>query len=276
MSGEQIDIIKARVRGASHKLKGIECQDSFKISQMGEVTVLAVADGHGSDSCPHSRTGSEIAVNVFHSLMKKYCLVYSHDADSPKTLEAYFKREGNHAIAKAIENEWKSRVENNYRKRLGSGNLGDAKILPQIWKLHGTTLLGLVITPTFYFAFRLGDGDLLCINHDGVVSDLVIDEKILGVETHSLSRENAWEKSRTSTISTGEMDVGRNFAFMLSTDGFSNSYPTEEAFYRTCLDYYSAIKEHGAEIVQKNLRKWLEETSKDGSGDDITVLFAVV
>ena len=32
------------------------------------------------------------------------------------------------------------------------------------------------------------------------------------------------------------------------------------------------IKEHGAEAVQGNLKKWLTETSELGCGDDITVV----
>jgi hypothetical protein len=35
------------------------------------------------------------------------------------------------------------------------------------------------------------------------------------------------------------------------------------------------IKEHGAREVSKNLKKWLNETSEIGCGDDITVLFFV-
>ena len=62
--------------------------------------------------------------------------------------------------------------------------------------------------------------------------------------------------------------------FMLSTDGFSNSYKNEAEFERTCVDYYAMIKEHGTEAVQQSLKQWLTETSEMGCGDDITVLMA--
>ena len=60
------------VQGASHIRSGKECQDSLKKVEKDENTViLAVADGHGSDSCPYSKTGSYVAVNVCCGKAKK-------------------------------------------------------------------------------------------------------------------------------------------------------------------------------------------------------------
>ena len=54
------------VQGASHKRTNLECQDSYKRIELDDNTVImAVADGHGSNSSPYSKTGSTIAVNVF-------------------------------------------------------------------------------------------------------------------------------------------------------------------------------------------------------------------
>ena len=54
------------VQGASHKRVDMECQDSYKKIEFDDGTVImAVADGHGSKSCPYSKSGSSIAVNVF-------------------------------------------------------------------------------------------------------------------------------------------------------------------------------------------------------------------
>jgi serine/threonine protein phosphatase PrpC len=63
-------------------------------------------------------------------------------------------------------------------------------------------------------------------------------------------------------------------AFLLATDGFANSYPSDAEFLRTCAWYYAAIREHGAKTVARNLKRWLRETGESGSGDDITALFA--
>ena len=61
------------------------------------------------------------------------------------------------------------------------------------------------------------------------------------------------------------------YLYILSTDGFVNSYLTEEDFARTCREYFDMIENHGFEPVMANLEKWLSETSELGCGDDITV-----
>lgn len=62
--------------------------------------------------------------------------------------------------------------------------------------------------------------------------------------------------------------------YMLSTDGFVNSYASSEEYIKTCKDYLEMIEEHGFEAVESNLTSWLEETSELGCGDDITVVMA--
>ena len=62
--------------------------------------------------------------------------------------------------------------------------------------------------------------------------------------------------------------------YMLSTDGFANSYSSDIEFEKTCSDYFCMIREHGAATVQSNLKKWLNETSELGCGDDITMVMA--
>ena len=54
------------VKGATHARNGMPLQDSFKIDEVSEnVTIIAVADGHGSEKCSKSKNGSQIAVNTF-------------------------------------------------------------------------------------------------------------------------------------------------------------------------------------------------------------------
>jgi len=74
-----IEIRGASVQGASHKRTGKECQDSNKSLEMGDVAIFAAADGHGSEKCPFSKTGSQIAVNVFCKLMSDYCANYAKE-----------------------------------------------------------------------------------------------------------------------------------------------------------------------------------------------------
>ncbi|MCL1832365.1 MAG: protein phosphatase 2C domain-containing protein [Oscillospiraceae bacterium] len=250
-------VICASVQGASHKFNNTECQDAYKVMMFGDIVILAVADGHGSDSCPHSKTGANIAVDVFCRIMRKFCGVYVSEAG---VLEDYLSREGS-AVARGIDAAWKRAVETH-----SSDNSLNS---PTIWKQHGTTLIGAVITPTFCFALQIGDGDILRVDSQRVRA-VIACEKILGVQTHSLCHDGAWRNAVTVVE-----PCRAHTALMMSTDGFANSYPDETAFHGACREYYTAITQHGAELVQENLSGWLDETSENGSGDDITVLIAM-
>ncbi len=58
-------VIAGTERGASHTLKNIPNQDCLKYERIDNILILAVADGHGSQKCEYSDTGSKIAVEVF-------------------------------------------------------------------------------------------------------------------------------------------------------------------------------------------------------------------
>ena len=52
------------VKGATHEKNGLPLQDNCKIEEISDkITIIAVADGHGSSKCPRSDRGSLIAVN---------------------------------------------------------------------------------------------------------------------------------------------------------------------------------------------------------------------
>ncbi|WP_294411289.1 PP2C family serine/threonine-protein phosphatase [uncultured Ruminococcus sp.] len=262
------------VQGASHIRSGIECQDSHKKQICADGTVImAVADGHGSKNCPFSKTGSSIAVNVFCKIMSDYISNYS---DSFEQLITYLNREGDTKIAQEIDSQWKKRVEKIHRKNKRDIPINDEgetnKTL--IYSQYGTTLLGLVLTKVFLFAFQIGDGDIVYVSQNGV-EPVINADKILGVETHSLCKNNAWNKSITAVRRIGSDNISSSM-FMLSSDGFSNSYKNEQEFFRTCTDYYEMINTHGAKAVEENLKSWLSETSEMGCGDDITVLIAYI
>lgn len=260
------------VQGASHIRHGRECQDSLKKVERDENTViLAVADGHGSDSCPYSKTGSYVAVNVFCKILGDYLETYD---GQPELLLTFLKREGDTKVAQAIDTEWKRRIWKVHAncKREVILDAENNKDKEAIYKMYGTTLLGLVITNDFLFAFQLGDGDIVKVSETGV-QNIIEADKILGTETHSLSRPEAWKKAITYMKKQEENET-LPVMYMLSTDGMANSFKSDDEFKKTCTDYFAMIKEHGAKAVSDHLKTWLGETSELGCGDDITALFA--
>ncbi len=264
-------VFGAAVQGASHVRNGKECQDSLrKVEKDPDTVILAVADGHGSEACPYSRTGSDIAVKVFCRLMSNYLDRY---AGQPETLMTFFKREGDTKVAQEIDAEWKRRVWKRHcagRREIPTDEQGE-KDKNAVYTMYGSTLIGLVITGTFLFAFQLGDGDIMEVTEHGV-HNVIAADKILGTETHSLSRNESWKKAVTCIKRQSEPKLP--VMYMLSSDGMSNSYKSEEEFHKTCRGYYELLREHGARAVSRHLKEWLRETSELGCGDDITALFA--
>lgn len=260
------------IQGASHKRVNRECQDSHKILKYDDGTVImAIADGHGSVTCPYSKSGSSIAVNVFCKIMDDF---HSSYAAHQEALLTYLNREGDTKVAQAIDAEWKRRVlkvHTNQKRNVPLTDLGE-KNRPEIYKQYGSTLVGLMITPVFVFSFQIGDGDIGYINRNGL-SLLIENEKILGVETQSLSSIDSWKKA-VSSVWRRDIGNGLPYMLMLSTDGLSNSYKDTAEFQKTCIDYFCMIEQYGARKVAANLKRWLSETSAMGCGDDITVLIA--
>lgn len=265
------------VKGATHEKNGLPLQDNCKIEEISDkITIIAVADGHGSSKCPRSDRGSLIAVNTFCTVMKNYLLNYGKEKDGLTNLVTFLNREGDMRFAQDICEEWQARVKQSYYKNKAenvkdnNGNIDWKKV----YSLYGTTLLGMLLTDTFVFSFQIGDGDINYITSDEI-STLVEPEKFLGTETHSLSKTDAWRKSVASVRRKNESDDAP-YLYMLSTDGFSNSFVNEDEFHKTCREYYKMISEHGYEAVRDNLAKWLKETSELGCGDDITVVMAYI
>ncbi len=132
---------------------------------------------------------------------------------------------------------------------------------------YGATLLALLVTPIFRLSIRLGDGDLLAVTEEGMVHEILPDED-LGDEVESLSMPDAWRFCDTEYHNIGEHSP---VMYLLSTDGYSKSFNTKADFLQIGPDYLRMLKESGKDEVSNNIKHWLEKTSQEGSGDDITL-----
>ena len=266
-------ICEGIVKGATHVRNQMPCQDNKKIIKISdEITIIALADGHGSSKCPRSDRGSMIAVNSFYHIMKKYLEIYGEDEEDITHLMTFLNREGDIRFAQDVCEEWQARVKQSFYKNKVEGMTNEDGSIkwPSVFSLYGTTLLGMLITDSFVFSFQIGDGDISAVTKDEV-EPLVEPEKFLGTETHSLSKPDAWRKAVTS-VHRLEAESRESYMYILSTDGFANSYTSDKEYQKTCRDYLQMIRKYGIDVVQKNLKKWLTETSELGCGDDITVV----
>lgn len=265
-------IIGESIQGYTHIQRNLECQDRKLSRELEDGSlVLSVADGHGSRSCPYSGTGAELAVNTFCKLIEE---LHSGFQNAGDLLSDYLNHQGSLKFAQTVERAWKEAVQA-YHLEVGlpmpMTQTGEED-LNALYRLYGTTLLGLLIAPTFIFAFQIGDGDITYAD-DGGVQPVVVADKLLGVESHSLCSREAWKKA-VSKVHFPPWEQHLPCAFLLSTDGLSNSYADDEAFGQTCAQYFEALKTYGPDTVEENLPEWLSETSRLGCGDDTTLLMA--
>lgn len=265
-------IIGESIQGYTHIQRNLECQDRKLSRELEDGSlVLSVADGHGSRSCPYSGTGAELAVNTFCKLIEE---LHSGFQNAGDLLSDYLNHQGSLKFAQTVERAWKEDVQA-YHLKVGlpmpMTQTGEED-LNALYRLYGTTLLGLLIAPTFVFAFQIGDGDITYVD-DGGVQPVVVADKLLGVESHSLCSREAWKKA-VSAVHFQPWEQHLPCAFLLSTDGLSNSYADDEAFGQTCAQYFEALKTYGPDAVEENLPEWLSETSRLGCGDDTTLLMA--
>ena len=239
------------VKGATHVRNQMPCQDNKRIVEISDtIAIIAVADGHGSSKCPRSDRGSMIAVNSFYEVMKNYLKVYGEDATGISNLITFLNREGDMRFAQDVCEEWQARVKQSFYKNKVEGMTDEEGNIkwPSVFSLY----------------------DISVVTKEEV-EPLVEPEKFLGTETHSLSKPDAWRKA-VASVRRREMESEEPYMYILSTDGFANSYTSDEEYQKTCKDYLQMIQEHGADTVQANLKNWLTETSELGCGDDITVV----
>ena len=282
-------IIGESIQGYTHIQRNLECQDRKLYRELEDGSlVLSVADGHGSRSCPYSGMGAELAVNTFCKLIDEIHSDFQNAGDlfdfqnaedlsgfqNAEDLSGFLNHQGSLKFAQTVERAWKEAVQTLHREKgrpMPMTQTGEED-LNALYRLYGTTLLGLLIAPTFVFAFQIGDGDITYVD-DGGVQPVVVADKLLGVESHSLCSREAWKKA-VSTVHFQPWEQHLPCAFLLSTDGLSNSYADDEAFGQTCAQYFEALKTYGPDAVEENLPEWLSETSRLGCGDDTTLLMA--
>ena len=255
--------LTGRVRGASHISKNKPCEDFEKVITINDnVIVAAVADGHGSDVCTFSHFGAQCATEAFCSIVQE---LFSNNDE-----EFIIKklRENNSEIfAKYVIEKWRRIIKDSpYCFSCGKTDEDGNSIVD--WELYGTTLLGLIVTDSFVYALQIGDGDIIFISNEER-THIIEPPKFLGTETYSLSNKEPWKDS-ISYLQRFNYKDRTPCLFMMSTDGFSNSFINDDEYLVACEGYFQTIKEHGVEAIKPYLEKWLAITSENGCGDDIT------
>lgn len=265
-------IAAATVPGAVHLRSGRPNQDAVSWLPQegeGERVVMAVSDGHGSQSSPRSGLGSSMAVQITTDVLWQL--------PDPVSAES---------IATAVEDiaaSWNARVREHLDhnpltaaelERSGIRTGGDALVIdlerPSV--VYGATLLFAVVSCHELALGQLGDGDVVVVDDSGqAVRPLPGDRRLLAHETTSLS-----DIDPVSNVRTRILNARRCRLVLLSTDGYANSFSNDDAFLQVGPDVLRTADAEGIGAIRRSLPGWLAETTRDGAGDDIGVAIAVL
>ncbi|MDD1616879.1 MAG: hypothetical protein CG439_2048 [Methylococcaceae bacterium NSP1-2] len=248
-------IIGDSVRGASHKRNDKPNQDAWAFSQNDTCTVLAVADGHGSSKHTHSEIGAQLAVQAALDLLNDFA--HADTGDNSRQI----KQAADYLPSQLVQ-AWRLAVD--------VADNGETENAKDRYSLYGTTLLAVLISADYALYLQIGDGDLLVLTADGQTqSPLPKNTHLIANETYSLCEEKAVYHVELNLQFFDH--IPQPALIFLATDGYANSFTDSSDFQQAVQDFQQQIATHGADKIQSCLADWLNETSEQGSGDDVTV-----
>lgn len=271
-------ITGASVKGAKHVRSDLPNQDAVGWEIKDGNLVAAVSDGHGSLKHFRSAIGSKLAVQAALEVMLREVDVENLTTDAVKKIKSRVKEK----LPQRVVNSWRDKVREHYQNNLFSLDVEAQTKLEQIEaeqgikrreliednyiKAYGATLLITLVTDRFSLYFKLGDGEITVLSD--TKERLLTSGESLGPATDSLCMSEAIDKVKISVV---PFSKERPLFIMLSTDGYINSFRSDEGYLKVIDDFIDLSLEHGIEYINHNLSDWLAETSRQGSGDDITL-----
>ncbi|BAU12177.1 hypothetical protein LEP3755_27060 [Leptolyngbya sp. NIES-3755] len=261
------------IQGASHQRTGLVNQDAIhcetlEIGQQ-QALIMVISDGHGGQSYFRSHIGANHAVQVAVNTVKETVLNQA-SSRSIKQLPQQIVEQWRRSVITHVEQhpiteaEW----EELQVQGLWQGDVSRSQIEQDPSIAYGATLVMVVITNKFTIYFQIGDGDILCVQPDGKIQHpLPPDPRLVANRTISLCTPQVWQESRLKIASSTALPA----MILASTDGYANSYATDEDFQQIGADYLKKIRREGFDRVIANLPIILQETSRRGSGDDVTL-----
>lgn len=254
-------VIGGTIRGAVHLLQGKPCQDALLVqnNEAYHYSLACLADGHGSENCPYSDEGAQAAVETAETL---FASIFSQNTP----VEAFATLDANKEIwlPKQMEAQWKARIRDIHAQKERPSEE------PFPYHLYGTTLLALVAMQDFIFAMQIGDGDILTVDRDASVRWLIPPDYTSDNETYSLCMDSCWSYIKTHILPLND-ERDSPLMFLLSTDGYANSFFEPLGFIKAGADIYKLWRDNGIDYIKEHLEDWLSHSSADGSGDDITM-----
>lgn len=244
------------VRGSSHVRDGRPNQDAVAHARDGDWSFLAVADGHGS--APHYRSdrGATFAVETALALLRRSAADLSGEG-AGRVLAA---------LADDLVAGWRDRVEVDIRASPVREPVGFESLA-----VYGSTCLAAAIGPGLALFLQIGDGDLLAAGPDGETERAIpADPDLTGPGTYSLCQPDATRRVHLRLFQQPHRLSAPVFV-LAATDGLSKSYRADPEFLDAARFIRDLVRTKPVEDVLTDLEPWLEECSRVGSRDDMTI-----
>jgi hypothetical protein len=271
-------VAHACVRGSSHQRSGLPNQDAAQCTvtpgAQGTVAVAVVSDGHGSPRHFRSQIGSSLAVSTVAGTLQGFLREsVASNGHVP------FVPEQVHELERKIVSGWLAAVQSDLEhnpfteaelaaveKEDGMEGRTAVESSPEL--AYGATLLAAGATDKVLLYLQLGDGEILSVSATGATTrPLPPDDRLIANQTTSLCQPEAWKDFRSSWVTNGALPS----LVLLSTDGYANSFRSDEDFLKIGQDYLEIIRQQGIASLAEELPAILTEATQQGSGDDITL-----
>lgn len=263
---ETWQIAGASVRGASHIGRAMPNQDAAQwLLGRGDCSfAMAVADGHGAAVHSRSDRGAQLAVAIavdeLNGLMNQAAAAAA--ATDIPLLQA------------KLLGRWQQAVQADLAKYPlvadESFALAAARLDPV--GAYGTTLLAVFVRNETGFAIQIGDGTIYLVGTDGTVGAALTPPVFPNEATYSLCMPDALDVIEARIFDAAAL--GRIVAIVLSTDGYSKSFRTDEMAAAQIKTMIDRLNWDNVETASRELEDRLNQVSGTGSGDDISLIAA--
>ena len=263
------------VQGHNHIKADKVCQDASGYYADDSMSIIVVADGHGSENYTRTDIGSKYAVEAAIQSIKDYIQTINEkqipfnidDNDDDQLKE----------IAKNILKHWHSSVDEDVNNRPFTESelstvsekhrtkylSGESELIA---KAYGTTLIAVCITPEYWFGMHIGDGKCVAIDKSAnCLEPIPWDDDCQANITTSLCDSNAIDEFRY--YKSNELPL----AVFIGSDGIDDSYSNDKELYNLYRTIFMIFAEQGNDQCKSEVEAFLPSITKRGSGDDVSI-----